>query len=84
LAVPLRPIVTVGFDDESLAIASCPEELPTVVGLNVRVTLKLWPGLSFAGRLTEDAENPLPETETELTVTAAVPLEVSVTVCVVE
>lgn len=54
------------------------------MGLNVRVRLSVWPGLSFAGRLTEDVENPLPETETELTVTAAVPLEVSVTVCVVE
>jgi len=40
--------------------------------------------LSFAGRLTEDNENPVPVMETELIVTAAVPVEVSVTVCVVE
>jgi hypothetical protein len=40
--------------------------------------------LSFAGRLTEDEENPEPVTEIEFTVTAAVPLEVSVKVCVVE
>jgi len=40
--------------------------------------------LSVAGRLTADDENPLPVTAIELTVTGAVPLEVRVTVCVVE
>lgn len=40
--------------------------------------------MSFAGRLTDEEEKPAPDTETELIVTAAVPLEVRVTVCVVE
>jgi len=50
------------------------------VGLNVNVRLSVCPGLSFAGRLTDDVENPVPVTEIELTVTAAVPLDVRVTV----
>lgn len=37
----------------------------------------------MAGRLTAEAEKPVPVTAMEFTVTAAVPLEVSVTVCVV-
>ena len=43
-----------------------------------------WPGLSFAGRLTEDVVNPVPVTEIEFTVAVAVPVEERVTVCVVE
>ena len=38
----------------------------------------------MAGRLTDDEEKPVPETEMELMVTAAVPLEVIVTLWVVE
>ena len=38
----------------------------------------------MAGRLTGVTENPLPVTATEFTVTAAVPVDVNVTVCVVE
>ena len=73
----------VGLVDEVLEMTSWPDKLPTVAGSNVRVRLNVWPGLSFAGRLTEDAEKPVPLTLMELTVTAAVPLDVSVTVCVV-
>jgi len=39
LAVPLSPIVTFGFVAELLEIASCPVELPTMLGLNVSVRL---------------------------------------------
>ena len=48
------------------------------------MTLSAWPGLRVAGRLTGETEKLVPLTATEFTVTAAVPLEVSVTVCVVE
>jgi hypothetical protein len=58
--------------------------VPTVVGLKVSVRLSAWPGLSFAGRLTDDVENPVPDTEIVLIVSAAVPVEVRVTVWVVE
>ena len=37
----------------------------------------------MAGRFTAEAEKPLPDTATELTVTGAVPVDDSVTVCVV-
>jgi hypothetical protein len=83
-AVPLRATVMVGLVDEVLEIANWPDKLPTVVGVKVSVRFRDWPGLSFAGRLAEDVENPLPLTVMELTVTAAVPVDVSVTDCVVE
>lgn len=81
--MPLRPIEMVEFVAEVLEMVSWPVAVPTVVGSKVSVTLKLWPGLSFAGKATAEDEKPEPVTETELTVTAAVPLEVSVTVWVV-
>jgi len=77
-------MVIVELVDEVLEIDSWPDALPTTVGLNVSVTLSVWPGLSLAGRVTADAEKPLPLTLMELTVTAAVPVDVRVMVCVVE
>ena len=81
--MPLRPIEIVGLVAEVLEIVSWPDAVPTVVGSKVSVTLRLWPGLSLAGKATAEAEKPDPVTATEFTVTAAVPLEVSVTVWVV-
>jgi hypothetical protein len=81
--VPLRGTVSVGFVDELLLIVSCPVAVPTADGLNVSVRVIVWPGFNVAGRLGEEAEKPLPVAVTEFTVTAAVPLEVSITVCVV-
>lgn len=69
--------------DDVLEIVNWPEVFPVVVGSNVRVRFRVWPGLSLAGRVTAEAEKPFPETEMEFTVTAAVPLDVSETVCVV-
>ena len=66
-----------------LVIVSCPVAAPTVDGLNVNVIDKVWPGLSVAGRLIAETAKPVPVTATELTVTAAVPLEVRITFCVV-
>jgi hypothetical protein len=82
--VPLSPRVTVGFVDALLVTESWPAADPVAVGLKVNVTLRVWPGFKVAGRLTADDEKPVPLTEIPLTVTAAVPLEVSVNVCVVE
>jgi hypothetical protein len=64
-------------------MVSCPLAEPAVWGLKVRVTEIDWPGFKLAGRITADAENPLPLTAIEFTVTGAVPVDVSVTVCVV-
>ncbi len=74
----------VEFVDELVEIVSCPVALPTTVGLNVSVTFNDWPGFSVVGRLAEELENPVPVTPMELIVTEAVPVDVSVTVCVVE
>ena len=41
------------------------------------------PGLRVKGKLTEDIENPLPVSARVFTVTAEVPLDVKVTLCVV-
>lgn len=84
LPVPLSPRLTVGFVDELLVIVSCPVAEPVAVGLKASVTLSAWPGFRVVGKLTAEVENPVPLTEIELTVTAAVPLEVKVTVCDVE
>jgi len=56
---------------------------PVVVGSNVRVTVVACPGFRVRGKPIGDIENPLPVTAMELTVTAAEPLEVNVTLWVV-
>lgn len=81
--MPDRPTVIVEFVAEVLLIISWPVAAPVVVGSNVNVNVNTWPGFNTEGSVTADAENPLPETDTEFTVTAAVPLDVSVSVCVV-
>jgi hypothetical protein len=78
--VPVRGTVTVEFVDDVLLMVICPVAEPTAVGSKVSVTVTVCPGLSLAGRLTGEAEKPVPVTARELTVTAAVPLEVRVTV----
>lgn len=78
--VPLNAMLTVGLVDALLVTVSCPVADPVAVGLKVRVTLRVCPGFRVAGRLTAEEEKPLPFTEIPLTVTAAVPLDVSVTV----
>lgn len=84
MPVPLKGTVTVGFVVELLLTANCPVAAPTADGSNVSVNVSDCPGFSVAGRLAGDIEKPLPVAVAEFTVTAAVPLEVSVTVCVVE
>jgi hypothetical protein len=83
LPVPLRGTVNVGFVEDVLLTVNCPVSEPDVVGSNVSVTETACPGLSVAGRLIGETEKPVPVTARELTVTAAVPLDVRVTVCVV-
>jgi hypothetical protein len=54
---------------------TCPVADPATEGLNVSVTVMVCPGLRLAGRLTGDAEKPLPVTVIDLTVTGAVPVD---------
>ncbi len=80
LPVPLRATVAVGFVDELLVTVRFPVAEPTVVGSKVSVRESVLPGLRVAGRVTDDTEKPLPDIAIVFTVTAAVPLEVSVIV----
>lgn len=81
--VPLKATVKVGFVVELLLTVNCPVAPPTTEGSNVSVNVTDCPGFSVAGRLTGATEKPPPVAATEFTVTAAVPLEVRVTDCVV-
>ena|SRR3569833_1934140 len=83
LPVPLRASVIVGFTDESLAIVSMPVSDPVLVGSNINVRRSVCPGLRVTGRVTGDKEKLVPLTETDFTVTAIFPVDVSVTTSVV-
>ena len=74
--VPLRLTELV---DALFEIVSCPVKEFAVVGANLTVSTAACPGFSVTGRLPPETENPVPEIESELIVTAAVPLEVRVT-----
>jgi hypothetical protein len=81
--VPLRGTVRLGLADEVLLIVSCPVAAPAADGLNVSVNVIACPGFKVAGRVGKETEKPVPVAVIDFTVTAAVPLEVRVTVCVV-
>jgi len=55
---------------------------PLVVGVKAMLTVAVWPGLREAGTSELAMEKPAPERVTELMVTAAVPVELRVTVWV--
>ncbi len=80
--VPLRLTVAVGFVDEVLLIVNAPVTAPAVVGANLTVSVSVCLGFSVTGKVDPDTVKPVPLMLAELTFTAAVPLEVSVTVCV--
>ena len=54
---------------------------PVVVGSNCTPRVSDCPGLSVAGKVASDIENPTPLTVAEFTVTGAVPVELSVRAC---
>ena len=67
-----------GFVDELLLMARVPATDPAVVGSNSTLNVAVWLGLSVSGNVAPEKENPVPEMDDELTVTGAVPDEVSV------
>ena len=81
-AVPLRLIVAVPAA-ELLLTVTVPVLLPAAVGSYDTFSTALCPGLSVTGAVNPDAENPVPLTPIALIVSAAVPVEDSVTACVV-
>jgi hypothetical protein len=81
--VPLR-FTTAAFPLAALLlIASCPLAAPGDVGSNCTCSVIDWVGFSVAGKLPPTIVKPAPEIATEFTVTGDVPVDVSVTDCVV-
>lgn len=81
--VPLRLTVAVLPAEELLTMESCPLAAPAVDGVNPTVMLAVCPGVSVAGKLMPDRLNCAPVSVAELTVSVSVPVDFSVTVCVV-
>lgn len=65
-----------------LLMVSVPVAAVAVAGRYPNTRFNVAPGFSVAGRAPETIENPVPLIESELTVTADVPVEVRVRVCV--
>jgi hypothetical protein len=64
--------------EELLLTVSEPVAAPAVVGSKLTVRVALWFGCRVTGKLTPEALKPVPDTATPLMVSAAVPVEVSV------
>jgi hypothetical protein len=56
--------------------------VPAVVGANAILSVAFCPALSDRGKVAPETENPVPLAVTEFTVTAVVPVDDSVKVCV--
>ena len=80
--VPLKLTTAVLLVDESLWIVNCPEAAPVAVGSNCTFRVTDWPGFKVTGKVAPETVKPVPVNAVELTVTGAVPLELSVTGCV--
>jgi hypothetical protein len=65
--------------DALLLIASVPLSVPVVAGANFTLSVAVCFGLNVIGNAAPDTVNPVPLMLAELIVTAAVPVEVSVT-----
>jgi hypothetical protein len=76
--VPLRLIVDVVPLDELLVSVTVPSTSPAAVGAKFTVSVAVWPGFRVNGKLTPEIVYPTPLTDPALTVTAAVPEELSV------
>jgi hypothetical protein len=82
--VPLKATTAVELVDESLPIVICPLAAPLDIGRNCTCNVTSWPGFSVTGRLPPTIEKPAPVMVAEFTVTAIVPVDVSVNDCVVD
>jgi hypothetical protein len=80
--VPVSPITADEFVDELLVTVNCPVAAPAVVGSNATLNVAVWFGLNVSGKLAPETVNPVPLAVAALTVTDAVPVDVSVTDCV--
>ena len=76
--VPLNATTAVPPLDESLLIVIWPVAAPAVVGLNCTCSVTACVGFSVTGKLPPTIVKPAPVIEAEFTVTAEVPVDVSV------
>jgi hypothetical protein len=81
--VPLKATIAVLPLEESLPIKSCPVAVPIEVGSNCTCNVVDWVGFSVRGRLPPTIVKLVPAIEAELTVNGDVPVDVSVSDCVV-
>src|ERR1700750_2126980 len=81
--VPFRPTTVAGPAEESLLIVICPLPAPVDAGRNCTCNVTACSGFSVTGTLPLTIVNPAPVMVAELTVTGAVPVDVSVNDCVV-
>jgi hypothetical protein len=77
--VPLKATSAVLFVDELLLMVNCPANAEAVVGRNFICSVTDWLGFSVTGKLPPTMTKPPPAIAAELTVTADVPADVSVT-----
>src|SRR5215475_2621104 len=82
--VPVNVTTAVPPVDEVLLMVNCPVTAPVTVGLNRTCSDIVCPGLSVTGGLALTTAKPVPEIVAEFTVTGAVPVELKVSVCVVD
>jgi hypothetical protein len=82
--VPLKDTDVAPPLAELLLIVRLPVSDPLAVGANWTCSVSDCPGFNVAGRLAPTREKPVPETDAELTVTAAVPDDESVNDCTPE
>ena len=83
MLVPFRATTVVLPVDELLLIVICPFADPAVVGRNCTCNVIDCVGLNVVGRLPPTIVKPAPVIEAEFTVTGDVPVDVSVSDCVV-
>jgi hypothetical protein len=81
--VPLRVTCAVEPVDESLLIVIWPFAVPVAVGKNCTCNVTDWVGFNVAGKLPPTIVKPTPLIVAEFTVTGEVPVDVSVSDCVV-
>lgn len=77
-AAPLRATAVELPVEELLAIVRAPVSEPAAVGANCRLNVAVWPALRVNGNVAPDTVNPVPDAVAELTVTAAEPVDDSV------
>ncbi len=79
---PVRLTIFDFASDEFVDNVSEPDDAPAVIGSNWTVNVAVWLGFKVIGTMSAATEKPFPVTVAPLTVTGAVPVDVTTTDCV--